>query len=65
MSTPPTRRTNLPVEPLVIVVRVPLAFFYTWLFNRTGSALLCVLLHASVTPAQEHLSLVVDTRWWT
>ncbi|HSJ45555.1 MAG TPA: type II CAAX endopeptidase family protein [Euzebyales bacterium] len=52
---------HLPVEPLAIVVTVPLAFFYTWLFNRTGSALLCVLLHASITPAQEHLSLVADS----
>jgi membrane protease YdiL (CAAX protease family) len=52
---------HLPVEPLAIVVTVPLAFFYTWLFNRTGSALLCVLLHASITPAQDHLTLVADS----
>ena len=52
---------HLPVEPLAIVVTVPLAFFYTWLLNRTGSALLCVLLHASITPAQDHLSLVADS----
>jgi membrane protease YdiL (CAAX protease family) len=52
---------HLPVAPLAIVVTVPLAFFYTWLFNRTGSALLCVLLHASITPAQDHLSLVTDS----
>lgn len=52
---------HLPVAPLAIVVTVPLAFFYTWLFNRTGSALLCVLLHASITPAQDHLSLVADS----
>jgi hypothetical protein len=45
---------HLPVEPLAILVTVPLAFFYTWLFDRTGSALLCMLLHASITPAQEH-----------
>ena len=52
---------HLPVEPLAIVVTVPLAFFYTWLFNRTGSALLCILLHASITPAQDHLTLVADS----
>ena len=52
---------HLPVAPLAIVVTVPLAFFYTWLFNRTGSALLCVLLHASVTPAQDHLTLIADS----
>jgi hypothetical protein len=37
-----------------------LAFFYTWLFNRTGSVLLCILLHASFTPAQDHLLLLRD-----
>ena len=52
---------HLPVEPLAIVVTVPLAFFYTWLLNRTDSALLCVLLHASLTPAQDHLTLVADS----
>ncbi len=51
---------HLPVQPLAIVVTVPLSFLYTWLLNRTGSALLCVLLHASITPAQDHLSLVPD-----
>jgi hypothetical protein len=49
------------VQPLAIVVTVPLAFVYTWLLNRTGSALLCVLLHASITPAQDHLTLVADS----
>ena len=42
-----------------------LAFFYTWLYNKTGSVLLCILLHASFTPAQDHLlfsgdSMIVD-----
>ncbi len=49
---------HLPVSPLAVLVTVPLAFFYTWLWNRTHSVVLCVLLHASVTPAQEHLLLV-------
>lgn len=52
---------HLPVQPLAIVVTVPLAFFYTWLFNRTHSALLCIVLHASLTPAQDHLTLVADS----
>lgn len=52
---------HLPIQPLAIIVTVPLAFFYTWLFNRTGSALLCILLHASITPAQDHLTLVADS----
>jgi membrane protease YdiL (CAAX protease family) len=51
---------HLPVSPLAIVVTVPLAFFYAWLVNRTGSVLLCLLLHASITPAQEHLRLTPD-----
>jgi membrane protease YdiL (CAAX protease family) len=52
---------HLPVQPLAIVVTVPLSFLYTWLLNRSGSALLCVLLHASLTPAQDHLALVPDS----
>lgn len=51
---------HLPVSPLAIVVTIPLAFFYAWLVNRTGSVLLCLLLHASITPAQEHLRLTPD-----
>ena len=44
--------------PLGFVVPLVLAFFYTWLYNRTGSVLLCILLHASFTPAQDHLVLL-------
>lgn len=44
--------------PLGFVVPLVLAFFYTWLYNRTGSVLLPILLHASFTPAQEHLVLL-------
>jgi membrane protease YdiL (CAAX protease family) len=46
--------------PLGFVVPMVLAFFYTWLYNRTGSVLLCILLHASFTPAQDHLVLLPD-----
>jgi uncharacterized protein len=44
--------------PLGWLVPFLLAFLYTWLWNRTGSLLLCILLHASFTPAQEHLTLL-------
>ena len=44
--------------PAAVVVPLVLAFFYTWLYNRTGSILLCLLLHASVTPAQDFLLLL-------
>lgn len=47
--------------PAGFVVPLVLAFFYTWLFNRTGSVLLCVLLHGSFTAAQDHLLLTADS----
>lgn len=43
------------------VVPLVLAFFYTWLWNRTGSVLLCLVLHASFTAAQDHLVLATDS----
>jgi membrane protease YdiL (CAAX protease family) len=50
---------HLPVYgPLGFVVPLVLAFFYTYLWARTGSVLLCILLHASFTPAQDHLILM-------
>jgi membrane protease YdiL (CAAX protease family) len=42
--------------PAGFVVPLILAFFYTWLYNRTGSVLICLLLHASFTPAQNLLT---------
>ena len=45
--------------PAGFVVPLILAFFYTWLYNRTGSVFLCLLLHASFTPAQNLLTLAV------
>ena len=47
--------------PAGFVVPLVLAFFYTWLYNKTGSVLLCILLHASSTPAQDHLLLTADS----
>ena len=43
--------------PAGFVVPLILAAFYTWMYNRTGSVLLCLLLHASITPAQNFLTL--------
>lgn len=36
------------------------AFWYTWLINRTGSVLLCIILHASYNAANGLLILVPD-----
>jgi membrane protease YdiL (CAAX protease family) len=47
--------------PIAFVVPLVLAFFYTWLYNRTGSVLLCILLHASFTPAIDQLVLTQDS----
>lgn len=47
--------------PAGFVVPLVLAFFYTYLYNRTGSVLLCVLLHASFTAAQDNLVFVEDS----
>lgn len=44
-----------------LVVPLVLAFFYTWLFNASGSVLLCVLLHAGLTAGQDHLLLTADS----
>jgi membrane protease YdiL (CAAX protease family) len=48
--------------PLGFVVPMVLAFFYTYLWARTGSVLLCILLHASFTPAQDNLILMAHDR---
>lgn len=41
--------------PMLFVV------FYTWLWNRTRSLLLCVVLHGAFTPSLDHLVLVEDS----
>jgi uncharacterized protein len=51
---------HLPLYGLGFVGPMMFVVFYTWLYNRTGSVLLCVLLHASFTPSLEHLILVDD-----
>jgi len=52
---------HLPLYGLGFVGPLLFVFFYTWLYNRTGSVLLCLLLHASFTPALDHLILVDDS----
>ena len=47
--------------PAGFVVPLVLAFFYTWLFNRSGSVLLCIVLHGSFTAAQDRLLFTVDS----
>jgi uncharacterized protein len=51
---------HLPLYGLGFVGPMLFVVFYTWLWNRTGSVLLCVLLHAAFTPSLEHLLLVDD-----
>lgn len=52
---------HLPLYGLGFVGPLMFVFFYTWLYNRSGSVLLCVLLHASFTPALDHLILTDDS----
>lgn len=51
---------HLPLYGLAFIGPMMFVVFYTWLYNRTGSVLLCVLLHASFTPSLDHLVLVDD-----
>jgi uncharacterized protein len=44
--------------PAGFLIPMILAFFYTFLWARTGSVLLAIALHASFTPAQDHLILM-------
>lgn len=41
-------------------VPLVLAFFYTWLFNRTGSVLLPIVLHGGMTAGQDNLVLLAE-----
>jgi uncharacterized protein len=50
---------HIPVYgPLAFPFITMLAFFYTYLYNKTGSVLLVILLHASFTPASDNFALV-------
>jgi membrane protease YdiL (CAAX protease family) len=51
--------------PAGFVVPMVLAFFYTVLWNRTRSVGLCILLHASFTPAQDQLILMTRDKVYT
>jgi uncharacterized protein len=46
--------------PLGFAVPLVLAFFYTWLYNRTGSVLLAIVLHGGMTAGQDHLILLEE-----
>lgn len=52
---------HVPLYGLGFVGPLAFVFFYTWLYNKTGSVLLCILLHASFTPALDHLVLSRDS----
>jgi membrane protease YdiL (CAAX protease family) len=51
---------HLPLYGLGFVGPMLFVVFYTWLYNRTKSVLLCVLLHGAFTPSLDHLLLVDD-----
>jgi uncharacterized protein len=51
--------------PAGFVVPMVLAFFYTLLWNATRSVGLCILLHASFTPAQDHFILLPREQAYT
>lgn len=51
---------HLPLYGLGFVGPMLYAFFYTYLYNRTRSVLLCILLHGSFTAALDNLILTAD-----
>jgi membrane protease YdiL (CAAX protease family) len=51
--------------PAGFVIPMVLAFFYTVLWNKTHSVAMCILLHASFTPAQDQLILMTRDRAYT
>jgi uncharacterized protein len=57
---------HIPVYgPAGFVVPLVLAFFYTLLWNATRSVGLCILLHASFTPAQDLFILMPQEQAYT
>ena len=51
---------HLPIYGIGFVGPMIFAFFYTYLYNRTGSVGLCMLLHGSFTAALYNLALTTD-----
>lgn len=52
---------HLPLYGLGFVGPMFYAFFYTYLYNKTRSVLLCILLHGSFTAALDNLILTADS----
>ncbi|HEU4898977.1 MAG TPA: type II CAAX endopeptidase family protein [Actinomycetota bacterium] len=51
---------HLPIYGVGFIGPMLFAVFYTYLYNRTGSVGLCMLLHGSFTAALDNLSLTPD-----
>jgi membrane protease YdiL (CAAX protease family) len=51
---------HVPIYGIGFVGPMIFAFFYTYLYNRTGSVALCMLLHGSFTAALYNLVLATD-----
>jgi uncharacterized protein len=51
---------HLPIYGVGFVGPVLFAVFYTYLYNKTGSVGLCMLLHGSFTAALDNLTLTTD-----
>jgi membrane protease YdiL (CAAX protease family) len=52
---------HLPLYGIWFVGPMLYAFFYTYLYNKTGSVGLCMLLHGSFTAALDNLTLTSDS----
>ena len=52
---------HLPIYGIGFVGPMLFAVFYTYLYNRTGSVGLCMLLHGSFTAALDNLTLTSDS----
>jgi membrane protease YdiL (CAAX protease family) len=52
---------HLPIYGIGFVGPMLFAFFYTYLYNKTGSVGLCMLLHGSFTAALDNLTLASDS----
>lgn len=51
---------DLAIAGVTIISITTHAFWYTWLYNRTGSVLLCILLHGGYNAANARLILVPE-----